>query len=54
MDGLGVRLGEEGGCGLSQGAGLTAAVKVGNAGFRIESYGIFVSRILDTLHFCSK
>ena len=37
MDGTGVRLGEEGGCGVSREAGLTVAVKVGNAGFRIES-----------------
>ena len=34
--------------------GLTAAVKAGNAGFRIESYGIFVSQILGTFLFCTK
>ena len=33
------------------GCGLTAAVKAGNAGFRIESYGIFVSQILGTFVF---
>ena len=33
--------------------GLSAAVKAGNAGFRIESYGIFVSKILGTFHICS-
>ena len=33
------------------GCGLTAAVKAGNAGFRIESYGIFVSQILGTFLF---
>ena len=32
---------------------LSAAVKAGNAGFRIESYGIFVSQILGTFHICS-
>ena len=36
------------------GRGLTAAVKAGNAGFRIESYGICVSQILGTFLFCSK
>ena len=34
--------------------GLTAAVKAGNAGFRIESYGIFVSQILGTFLFCTR
>ena len=43
--------GEPGGGG---GGGLTAAVKAGNAGFRIESYGICVSQILGTFLFCSK
>ena len=43
-----------GGFGVSMGGGLTAAVKAGNAGFRIESYGIFVSQILGTFRFCSK
>ena len=44
--------GEEGGCRVSRGGcGLTAAVKAGNAGFRIESYGIFVSQILGTFVF---
>ena len=33
---------------------LSADVKAGNAGFRIESYGIFVSRIRGTFFFCSK
>ena len=56
MDGTGVRQwgggGEEGGCRVSRGGcGLTAAVKAGNAGFRIESYGIFVSQILGTFVF---
>ena len=32
---------------------LSAAVKAGNAGFRIESYGIFVSQILGTFLICS-
>ena len=59
MDGAGVRLGEGGGCRVSRGGGgggggLTAAVKAGNAGFRIESYGICVSQILGTFLFCSK
>ena len=42
-----------GGCRVSRegGGGLTAAVKAGNAGFRIESYGIFVSQILGTFLF---
>ena len=54
-DGAGVRLGEGGGCRVSRGGGgLTAAVKAGNAGFRIESYGICVSQILGTFLFCSK
>ena len=45
--------GEPGGGG-GGGGGLTAAVKAGNAGFRIESYGICVSQILGTFLFCSK
>ena len=60
-DGAGVRLGEGGGRvqgepggGGGGGRGLTAAVKAGNAGFRIESYGICVSQILGTFLFCSK
>ena len=54
MDGTGVRQwGGGGGCRVSRegGGGLTAAVKAGNAGFRIESYGIFVSQILGTFLF---
>ena len=56
MDGTGVRQwGGGGGGGRVQGepwgCGLTAAVKAGNAGFRIESYGIFVSQILGTFVF---
>ena len=44
-----------GGGGVSRAVrGLTAAVKAGNAGFRIESYGIFVSQILGTFLFCTK
>ena len=59
MAGTGVRLGKGGGagCRVSRGVGvrgLTAAVKAGNAGFRIESYGIFVSQILGTFLFCTK
>ena len=55
MDGAGVRLGEGGRVqGEPGGGGLTAAVKAGNAGFRIESYGICVSQILGTFLFCSK
>ena len=47
--------GTGGGCRVSRGGGgLTAAVKAGNAGFRIESYGICVSQILGTFLFCSK
>ena len=50
--------GRGGGCRVSRGGGggrgLTAAVKAGNAGFRIESYGICVSQILGTFLFCSK
>ena len=55
-DGAGVRLGEGGGVQGEPGGGrgLTAAVKAGNAGFRIESYGICVSQILGTFLFCSK
>ena len=41
--------GEPGGVGR----GLTAAVKVGNADFRIESCGIFVSQIVGTFLFWS-
>ena len=33
---------------------LSADVKAGNTGFRIESYGIFVSQIRGTFFFCSK
>ena len=52
----GVRLGEGGRVQGEPGGGrgLTAAVKAGNAGFRIESYGICVSQILGTFLFCSK
>ena len=35
------------------GVWLSAAVKAGNAGFWIESYGIFVSQILGTFLICS-
>ena len=56
MDGTGVRQWGGGGCRVSRGGGgggggLTAAVKAGNAGFRIESYGIFISQILGTFLF---
>ena len=40
------------GCG-GDGVWLLANVKAGNAGFRIESYGIFVSQIRGTFLFCS-
>ena len=59
MDGTGVRQWGGGGGGKGRvqgepwGCGLTAAVKAGNAGFRIESYGIFVSQILGTFVFWS-
>ena len=33
---------------------LSAGVEAGDADFRIESYGIFVSQILGTFLFCSK
>ena len=35
------------------GVWLSVAVKAGNAGYRIESYGIFVSQILGTFLICS-
>ena len=55
MDGKDVWLGKGVGAEWGgDGVWLSAAVKGGNAVFRIESYGIFVSQILGTFLFCSK
>ena len=54
MDGTDVWLEEGVGAGVRRGWGLAVGRgKAGNAGFRIESYGIFVSKILGTFHICS-